>query len=400
MNYTVKTGLIDPNSIIIPKDYIIDTVALTSMVSSIEELGLQNPPAIKENHEVITGRLRITACIACKLDPIEVKIYPSDLPEEEYKIISLHENLKRYNLPWHEQVIKEAQLHSLRQVQHGPGKQGKKTGWGLRDTATELNISLGYLSEDIRMAEAIMADPSLKKIGDKTTARRVILGKLKRINQEVDSTRHVNFETNKIYCGSSEVILQGFPDNTFDVCLTDPPWLEYRDDKLIRDEFTLSVFSQVYRVMKNNSFLYMFVSTQDWIFYQAELHKLGFSVQKYPLIWIKEGVLSYGTRSWEYQRDYEPILLAVKGSPSLTGNMISSIMSCKVVPSQKLIHPNEKPAEVIKRLLNSCSYEGSLVLDPFMGSGVVVDVCRQIDRRYIGIERDQKAFLKIEERLK
>ena len=123
-------------------------------------------------------------------------------------------------------------------------------------------------------------------------------------------------------------------------------------------------------------------------------------MQKWPLIWIKEGSLSHGRRTWEYQRDFEPIILAVKGSPALTGSFLSSIISNKVVPSVNMIHPNQKPVEVYKRLLDHCTYEGSIVLDPFAGSGSCLVACKNTGRRYVGIEREVKYFTKIEERLK
>lgn len=399
MNYKIRTESIDPSRIIIPKDYKPDSEALAGLVSSIKEVGLQNNPAIKENGEIIAGKLRVLACVGI-LDQIDVSIYPSDLDPKEYEIISIHENLKRYNLPWYEEVIQEAKLHELRQSEHGEGKTGKKVGWSIRDTAAELNISFGYLSEDIRMAQAVLADPNLRKITDKTTARRVILRTIKRINQEQGLGAPLTFKANQCICGSSEVVLQAYDNCTFDACITDPPWLEYKDSSLIRDEFTLSVFRQIYRTLKSNAFLYMFVGTQDWIYYELELTKIGFHVQKWPLIWVKEGSLSYGNRSWEYQRDYEPILLAVKGSPAVTTNMISSVMSCKVVPSAKMIHPNEKPPEVIKRLIDHCSYEDSIIVDPFAGSFVVPDTCKLMNRKYIAIEKNKQYFTKGEARLK
>ena len=397
MTSTTKT--IDSKLLILPKNFLADEERLKQMIASIKEQGLFHPILIKDDMTVFAGRLRALAGQRLGVT-LECKIYPSGLPEEEYKTLSLHENLKRYNLPWYDQIALEKELHDLRQSQEGVAKPGKKVGWSLRDTADELQMAFGVLSEDISMAKAIELDPSLKRITDKTQAKKIIFERIKRSNQETDAQFSIaKVETNVVHNGGSEVILQSYPNCTFDACITDPPWLEFKDASLVRDAFTLPVFKEVYRVLKVNSFLYMFVSTQDWIFYQKELTAIGFTVQKYPLIWIKEGVLTYGTRSWEYQRDYEPILLAVKGSPAVTGNMLSSIISCKVVPSALLKHPNEKPVAVIQRILDHCSYEGSLILDPFCGSGVVPDVCRKNRRKYVAIEKDAKYYDGILKRL-
>lgn len=395
---------VEVSKIIFPLSYTPDQEQLEGMIASIKGRGLIHPPLIKENFEIVVGKLRLSAIKV--LDPtgfIECKVCASNLSPDEYQIESIHENLKRFNLTWQAQVLYEKELHDIRIAQHGDvrGERGggHKVAWTLRDTAHELKMSFGLLSEDIRIAQVILANPDFSKVKDKQTAKQIIFKQLKQITQEQGVTRPISFETDVCHHGSSEIVLTAYDDCTFDACITDPPWLEYKDDKLTKDVFTLDVFKQVYRVLKQNSFLYAFVSTQDWMIYYSDLQKIGFSVQKWPLIWVKEGVLSRGTRTWEYQRDYEPVLLAVKGSPALTGNMLSSIFSCKVIPSMKLTHPNEKPPEVMKRLLDNCSYEGSLVLDPFAGSGVVLEACKNMKRRYIGIERDTKYFHQIVKRL-
>lgn len=396
-----RTELIEPSKIIIPSSYVPDSDKLDGMANSIQSEGLFHPPLIKENYEIIAGKLRVLGAIKAGVDLIECKVYPMGLEEDEYKALSLHENLKRYNLSWAEQVLAEKELHDLRQSQHGIGRKGAKVGWSIRDTAAELNIAFGGLSEDIKMAEALLADPSLAKIQDKTTAKKVIFRNIKQVVQEMGVTRPVDFTTNVCHHGSAEKVLDAYPDCSFDGCITDPPWLEFKDKNLVKDAFTLDVFKQIYRTLKQNSFLYAFVSTQDWIIYQEEFQKIGFNVQKWPLIWVKEGVLTHGNRSWEYQRDYEPIILAVKGSPALTTNgLLSSVFSCKAVPAVKLTHPNEKPPEVIKRLLEHSSYEGSIILDPFAGSFVVPETCKLMRRRYVAIEKDPKFFIQGEERLK
>jgi DNA modification methylase/ParB-like chromosome segregation protein Spo0J len=395
-----RTEQLDPASLKLPASFVPNEERLNDLVSSIRDRGLFHAPCVKDNGEVFAGKVRVIACIKLKIEHIECHIYPSDLDPDDYIEIALHENLKRANLSWDEQVLAERELHELRIDQNGKGKTGKKVGWSLRDTAQELQMSFGSLSEDLRMAEAIIHNPSLKRIKDKGTAKRIILDQLRRSNQELDATAPCKIEANVCLHGGSEVILQQYPDRTFDACITDPPWLEYKDQSLVRDEFTLPVFKEIFRVLKANSFLMAFVSTQDWIYYFDKLQKLGFSVQKYPIIWVKEGVLSYGCLSWQYQRDYEPILIAVKGSPALTSNMLSSIISCKVVPSAHLVHPNEKPKEVIKRLIDHCTYADALILDPFAGSFVVPVTATEMGRRYVAIENNDDYYLKGVERLK
>lgn len=382
----------------------VDLDELNKIKTSISMFFLFHPLTVihvEDKYYVKAGRKRFYACRDLEYTTIPCVIIPADTPKEKVQEISLHENLKRYNLPWWAQCESERELHELRQTQHGRGKQGAKVGWSLRDTAEEIGIGFGTLSEDLRLAEAVMANPNLRKIEDKITAKRLIFQTAKRIEAEVEAGLAPTIEVDVVYQGDSAEILRHFPSNSFDICFTDPPWLEYKDASLTKDDQTLKVFEQVYRVMKLDSFLYMIVSTPDFFVYQQELPKFGFKVQQIPLIWHKQNVISHGLRSWEYTRDYEPILLAVKGTPVFTQSaQASSIYSSPAVHPTKLIHPNEKPVDVPMHFLHHCSYEGSMILDPFGGSGVTAEACIRLgERRYVVIERNKKFYDGIERRL-
>ena len=49
-------------------------------------------------------------------------------------------------------------------------------------------------------------------------------------------------------------------------------------------------------------------------------------------------------------------------------------------------HPAQFPIAVIERIIKGCTNPGDLVLDPFMGSGTVAEVCMRNGRACIGIE--------------
>lgn len=50
------------------------------------------------------------------------------------------------------------------------------------------------------------------------------------------------------------------------------------------------------------------------------------------------------------------------------------------------LHPTQKPAELMRWLVDRYTKPGDLVLDPYMGSGPVAQACSDLGRRYIGIE--------------
>ena len=57
------------------------------------------------------------------------------------------------------------------------------------------------------------------------------------------------------------------------------------------------------------------------------------------------------------------------------------------------------PKDLIKRILNDFIPKGSLVLDPFMGSGTTGVVCNELGYDFIGVEMDKDMFEKAEERI-
>lgn len=381
----------------------LDLDVVNGIKDSIQAHQLLHPLTVvpKDGRYIVkAGRKRFLALKELGVAEVPCLVLDADLTDNQIKEITIDENLKRVNLEWWDKCIQEAELHKLRQSQHGIGRQKVKSGWSLRDTAKELGMGFGTLSQDIRLAEAVMANPSLKKITDKKTAMRLVFNEAKRIDAETVAGLGVDIDTNVIYNGEASEILKYIPANTFDCVFTDPPWLEYKDSRLTKDDKTILVFRELYRVMKYDSFLYAIVSTQDFFTYQTELAQIGFKVQQMPLIWHKKNVISHGLRSWEYHRDYEPILLAVKGSPVLVDSgLVSAVYSSPAVHPTKLIHPNEKPVDVPIHFLEQSTYEGSLVLDPFGGSGVTAEACLKLRRRYVLIEREPVFYKRIEQRL-
>ena len=53
-------------------------------------------------------------------------------------------------------------------------------------------------------------------------------------------------------------------------------------------------------------------------------------------------------------------------------------------------HPTQKPIELMKRLIKIHSKPNDLILDPFLGSGTTAVACKELGRRFIGIEISPK----------
>jgi len=69
------------------------------------------------------------------------------------------------------------------------------------------------------------------------------------------------------------------------------------------------------------------------------------------------------------------------------------------VKSQKGKHSTQKPTALIEWILKYYSKEDDVVLDPTMGSGSTGVACKNMNRRFIGIELDEEIFKVAEERI-
>ena len=391
---------------------VLELEELNNLKISIGEDGskLLHPITVKEcdnYYNLIAGAKRLTAFKSLNIDSIPAKILPLNTTDDQCKEIALHENLRRYNIPWYELVNLEAELHELRVSQHGEKpsgrpKTGEKIGWSQNDTARELSLALGTFSQDMALAIELKRNPNLRNIKDKTTALKVIKQIVKRQSAEIEQMLPSEIEMNEVFLGDSEIILKTFPNETFDCCITDPLWSEYKDESLRSDQLSLfPIFLELFRVLKRDSFLFVITSSTDFYFYKKELPKLGFRIQSYPIIWQKPKTITYGRAPWQFARDYEPIIVAVKGDPSLTtGIELSAILKFDNLHYTKMIHPHEKPIELIEYLLKVSTHPGAKIVDPFSGSGVTLEACKKNDRSYIGVEKEKKFYEGIVERLK
>lgn len=50
------------------------------------------------------------------------------------------------------------------------------------------------------------------------------------------------------------------------------------------------------------------------------------------------------------------------------------------------LHPTQKPTALMRWIVEKWTEPGDLVYDPYMGSGPIAEACRDLGRRYIGVE--------------
>ena len=109
------------------------------------------------------------------------------------------------------------------------------------------------------------------------------------------------------------------------------------------------------------------------------------------LTWDKGPALGMGDLSLPWKPTSEEIYVIGKGF--IGSRDEGSVLYCPPVQSMAKngrMHPNEKPVELLQRLIRKTP--GDTVLDPFMGSGTTGVACARLGRKFIGIEIEPRYF--------
>ncbi|MEA3432599.1 MAG: site-specific DNA-methyltransferase, partial [candidate division WOR-3 bacterium] len=153
-------------------------------------------------------------------------------------------------------------------------------------------------------------------------------------------------------------------------------------------------------------------------FIVRDIIDLGF-LMRGEIIWNKASSASPSTAwgSWlsaanPTLRDiHEYILVFSKGTFSRKNNnkrkntiskeeflkFTKSVWTFPAEPARKIGHPAPFPVELPYRLIQLYTYEGEVVLDPFIGSGQAAIAAIKTKRHYVGYEIDED-YVKLTER--
>jgi site-specific DNA-methyltransferase (adenine-specific) len=110
---------------------------------------------------------------------------------------------------------------------------------------------------------------------------------------------------------------------------------------------------------------------------------------KHAVVWDKGG-LGMGIH---FRRSYEFLLIAQNGDPCRVwngGNNTSNVWRVPKLIPQAYNHPTEKPLDLMLRAIALFTNPGDLVLDPFMGHAPTIRAAKDLGRRSIGIELEER----------
>lgn len=165
---------------------------------------------------------------------------------------------------------------------------------------------------------------------------------------------------------------------------------DINNDELLEKSIKLS-----YKLLKNNSHIYWF-TRWDMLTTHLPMLKKYYNL-KNILIWDK-GNRGSGDLLGAYGGRYECIIYGMKGRKVL--NKINGIqrhddiLNYPKIPHQKLIHPHQKPIDLLEFLIEKSTNTGDIILDMFAGVGSTLKASLNKNRKCIAIELDNEVYKK------
>lgn len=211
--------------------------------------------------------------------------------------------------------------------------------------------------------------------------------------------------TIELHLGDCLEILPALEAGSVGLVVTDVPYsldktgISFDGDYV---EKMTAIFDQVYRVMTDGAPAFI-VCAPPHVFVYRDILEHGGLEYKGLHAWCSRASF-YPSSFWN--PSWEPIFCMAKGKAHrlnkiakrfLIGNGVDldgyNYNDSSVFPRPRNgRHPAEKPLALMLKYIIATTDQGDTVLDPFMGSGTTGVACAQMNRNFIGIEKDQEYF--------
>lgn len=205
-----------------------------------------------------------------------------------------------------------------------------------------------------------------------------------------------------IYHGDCREILPTLAPGSVDLVLTDPPYgvgyvtsRRLRTDRLvapIEGDGSLNALRDALpmldRLLRNDRHVYCFASAMA--LGEAIDAISGVWPVKSVLVWDKGDRGTVGDLEAGFGVCYENIVYAMKGRRALNGPRPRNIYRYDWSGTQDPQHPTVKPVGLLQWLMVKSSEAGETVIDPFMGSGTTLRAAKDLGRKAIGIEIEER----------
>ena len=212
---------------------------------------------------------------------------------------------------------------------------------------------------------------------------------------------------NSIILGDAYEIIKKIDSNSIDLIVTDPPYLISSGNGRISKQMLkltnelqnsdvangikLDILDEFMRIMKKPN-IYIWCNKKQilpYLDYFVGIHKCSFEI----LTWIKTNPIPTCGRN--YMNDKEYCLYFRKGISLHTTYQTGKtywITPTNVKDKKLYGHPTIKPIDIIKTLIQNSSAPGDVVFDCFLGSGTTAVASKELERNYIGIEKNSDYY--------
>ena len=338
---------------------------------SLLKFGYVDPIIVNEDLTVIGGHQRLT--VLKDLDYETAKCVIVDLPKEDEKALNIA--LNKITGQWDEALLADLLL-DLQESDFSLDLTGFEPP-EIDDILS--NVHDKELSEDEFDVEEELKKPTVSRHGDiwQLGKHRVICG---------DSTK-------------AETYKQLLDDRKANLVVTDPPYnvdVEETAGKILNDnmsdgdfyQFLLSMFTQVENHMEDDASIYVFHADTEGLNFRKAFKEAGFYLSG-CCIW-KKNSLVLGRSPYQWQ--HEPCLYGwkKKGKHQWFSDRKQTTIWEYDRPKSSKDHPTMKPIQLMAYPIQNSSMRGTIVLDPFLGSGSTLIAADQTGRVCYGIELDEK----------
>jgi len=379
---------------------------LEGLADSIKRVGQVLPIRITKNKTLIDGGRRLAACLLNQQKVVAV--YDETITEEDellLRTMELEGNLYRKNYTPAEEAIAVSELHKL--------KQAIDPTHTVRDTARILGRkSHGSVISDLQAADLVKTFPKLMDAKNKREIQRAA----KSIELSIKTMASVAKNEEEVKKTGSNVTLKqcdsmlemsNVPDKSVDLLITDPLYEIDHGEKKIRiwdkykDHFDDSYKGlESYKILAFESFRfttdqahgYVFLGPEHFTSVRGIFEQVGWSCFIKPIIWIKGTTGQCNVPGVWPSSCYEMILFVRKFDSQLVKQGQPDWIHVKPLHASAKTHEFEKPIELIENLLERSSLPGQKLIDPFMGSGVVIEAGLKNKLYCIGYDIDPESY--------
>lgn len=395
---------------------------LDGQENSMRKVGMAQPLAVMDlgnnQYKLLAGGRRFAILQRTGTPEVTIRIYPPGLSPLEQKAVELAENFWRKDMEFHEydRLIKD--IHDLETEIHGKriSPAPDAPGWTQEKTADLMGITRPAVTTALKRAAAREALPDIftgcmtqkdaNRVLDKLTESAIKEALAKKIEQSMPSASTLqrlsqSYILEDFFTGIAKV-----PDSSVHLVEIDPPYgIDLRSlkkqegpaestnlgdyNEVDADDyisFMDKVFKETYRVMTEHSWLVCWYGPEPWaeVFYQL-ITRAGFKTTRLTAFWPKGSGQSKNPTIRLANSD-ERFYYASKGSPALARPGHTNEFRHAPVPSQKKIHPTERPIELMKDIYSTFTWEGSRLLIPFLGSGSGLIAAHELKINAFGYE--------------